>query len=73
MIKDEFSLTEVIYTIDERAFQGMTISISTAPFYGAPPPDMDMTFEVLITRTKPKSLGFTFRPPMILVPRVETR
>jgi len=47
MIKDEFSLTEVAYTIDERAFQGMTVSISSAPFYGAPPPYMDMTFEEL--------------------------
>jgi len=47
MIKKEFSLTEVVYTIDESAFRGMTVSISSAPFYGAPPPDTDMTFEEL--------------------------
>jgi len=47
MIKEEFSLHEVVYAVDERAIQGMTISISSAPFFGALPPDTDMTYEEL--------------------------
>jgi len=47
MIKDEFSLTEVISPYDLSPGRGMTVSISSAPFFGAPPPDMDMTYEEL--------------------------
>jgi len=47
MIKDEFSLTEEGYMIDEHVLHSMTVSISAAPFFGAPPPDMDMTYEEL--------------------------
>jgi len=56
MIKDEFSLTEVGYMIDEHALRSMTISISSAPFYGALPPDMDMTYEEL-SRLEPVYVG----------------
>lgn len=35
------------YYYDENDTQGLTVCISTAPFYGAPPPDMDMSFEEL--------------------------
>lgn len=31
----------------ESDITGLTISISSAPFYGALPPDMDMSYEVL--------------------------
>jgi len=47
MIKDEFSLTEEGYMIDDRTLQDITISISSAPFYGALPPNMHLTFEEL--------------------------
>jgi len=47
-IKDEFSFKQEYY-YPEPSFdrQGMTVSISTAPFFGALPPNMDMTYEEL--------------------------
>jgi len=33
--------------VEESDLRGLTISISTAPFYGALPPDSDMTYEEL--------------------------
>jgi len=37
---------------------GLTISISTAPFFGAPPPEMDMTYEEL-SNLEPVYVGST--------------
>jgi len=48
-IKDEFSLTEVRYVVDEQYLRSMTVSISSAPFFGALPPDMDLTYEQLVS------------------------
>jgi len=47
MIMDEFRLTEEGYMIDERTLHSLTVSISSAPFYAAPPPDMGVSLEVL--------------------------
>jgi len=46
-IKDEFSLTQYEMPVQDCDLQGMTVSISSAPFYGAVPPDMDMSYEEL--------------------------
>lgn len=47
MIADEFSLTEEGYMIDDSTLQSMTVSLSAAPFFGAPPPNMGISFEEL--------------------------
>lgn len=44
---DMFSLTEVRLVVDEEYLRSMTVSISSAPFFAAPPPDMDLTYEQL--------------------------
>jgi len=46
-IMDEFSLTEEGYLIDDQTLQSMTVSISSAPFYAAPPPNMGISLEEL--------------------------
>lgn len=49
-IKEEFSGTQYVmpeYEYDPNDVRGLTVSISTAPFYGAVPPDMDMSYEEL--------------------------
>jgi hypothetical protein len=46
LFKEEFGLAHVAPEF-ECDLQAVTVSISSAPFYGAPPPDMDMTYEEL--------------------------
>jgi len=47
MIMDEFRLTETGYMIDECTLQTLSVSISSAPFYAAPPPDLGLSMEEL--------------------------
>jgi len=58
LIKEEFSLQEVSYVYPEPASEVnlLTVSISAAPFYGALPPVMDMSYEEFAT-TEPVYMG----------------
>lgn len=45
-LEDEFALGElVIYEPQPECHPGLTVAISAAPFYGALPPEMDMSYE----------------------------
>jgi len=45
--KEEFNFINPYNDVYECEDQGLTFSISSAPFYGAPTPDMDMSYEEL--------------------------